>query len=98
MCGSIYRTTKPTRNLISTYERTILEIESSICVCQTMSIVIRIFERTVRNTIIEGSKAKTAEIAVMNSCQMIGEKEIEQGADFLEIMKKNLEALKSALE
>ena len=54
--------------------------------------------QSVANTVIEGSKAKTAEIAVMNSCQMIGEKEIKQGADYLEIMRKNLDALKSAIE
>ena len=54
--------------------------------------------QAVAKTVVEGSKGKDAEIAVMNSCQMIGEKEIEQGADYLEIMKKNLEALKLALQ
>ncbi len=54
--------------------------------------------QTVADTVIKNTKNKTAKTAVMNSCQSIGDREIKQGADYLEIMTKNLDAICSALD
>ena len=54
--------------------------------------------QSVANTVIESSKKNSVEIAVMDSCQSIGEQEIANGASYIEVMMENLEALKKALQ
>lgn len=55
-------------------------------------------KQSVANTVIQSTKSKNAKIEVMNSCQTIGQAEVSQGVDYLDIMEKNLDALKQALE
>ena len=54
--------------------------------------------QSVAETVVKTAKRHGTEIAVMNSCQMVGMDEIEAGADYIEIMTENLEVLKKALE
>jgi len=54
--------------------------------------------QSVAETVIESTTNKDAEIAVMNSFQTISVQDIEDGADYFDIMEENLEALKKALE
>ncbi len=54
--------------------------------------------QSVADTVIQNTEKKTAKIAIMNSCQSIGEYEIRQGASYLEIMTKNLDAFSEALK
>ena len=54
--------------------------------------------QTVSGTVIKCTKNQTAKTAVMNSCQSVGDREIKRGADYLEIMTKNLDALALALD
>ncbi|MBQ7097371.1 MAG: zinc ABC transporter substrate-binding protein [Clostridia bacterium] len=53
---------------------------------------------SVAKTIKENSNNSELDIVVMNSCQTIGNSEIEAGISYIEIMEENLEALKKALE
>lgn len=54
--------------------------------------------QSVAETVVKNTEKKTAKIAVMNSCQSIGEEEIRKGASYLEIMTKNLDAFEKALK
>ncbi len=54
--------------------------------------------QSVADTVIKNTEKKTAKIAIMNSCQSIGEYEIRQGASYMEIMTKNLDAFSEALK
>lgn len=60
-------------------------------------IVLENSNQSVADTVIKNTKKKTTKIAVMNSCQAIGEYEIGQGASYIEIMTKNLDAFSEAL-
>ena len=53
----------------------------------------------IARTVLEASKnSKGAEILTLNSMQSVTENQIEKGADYLSIMKSNLEILKQALK
>ncbi len=54
--------------------------------------------QSVAETVIKSTQNKDAEVAVMNSCQSMSTSDIEQGADYFDIMEENLDALKKALE
>ncbi|NLK45934.1 MAG: zinc ABC transporter substrate-binding protein [Treponema sp.] len=51
----------------------------------------------IAQSIIANTENKNAKILVLNSMQSITAKDIESGANYLDIMKKNLDALKTAL-
>ena len=50
------------------------------------------------NSIIENTKEKNQSVVTMDSMQSIGKDDIEEGATYLDVMEKNLQALKKALE
>ena len=53
----------------------------------------------IARTVLEASKnSKGAEILTLNSMQSVTEDQIKKGADYLSIMKSNLEILKQALK
>lgn len=54
-------------------------------------------QHKIAQTIAENCKDKNKEIVTLNSLQSVTAKEIEDGADYLSIMKENLEVLKKAL-
>ncbi len=53
---------------------------------------------SVAETVIKNTKRKDIKTAVMNSCQSIGQQEVQSGASYLKIMEANLESLKAALQ
>ena len=54
--------------------------------------------KKIANTVINESKNKNAQIISINSMQSITDKELENKTSYIDIMNKNLEALKKALE
>lgn len=62
--------------------------------------VITIENRThkIPETVIESTKEKSQTILTMNSLQSVTEKQITEGITYLEVMKSNLDVLKTALQ
>ncbi len=53
---------------------------------------------TVANTIKNNTKAKNQQILSLNSMQSVTSQDVESGANYLDLMKKNLDVLKEALK
>ena len=60
-------------------------------------IVIESGDAKFADSIIKSSKAGSADVLTLNSMQTVNKSDIENGADYLDIMKSNLEVLKTAL-
>lgn len=54
--------------------------------------------QSVAETVIADSTQKGAAVEVINSCQSVTARDIQSGASYLDIMRSNLNALKSALQ
>lgn len=54
-------------------------------------------DKKIAKTIIKNTKSKKQDVLTMDSMQSTTAKDVEGGADYLEIMKKNLDVLKKAL-
>lgn len=54
-------------------------------------------DRKIAETVISTSKNKTAQILTMDSMQSVTSDDVKNGADYLSIMEKNLETLKTAI-
>lgn len=55
-------------------------------------------DHRIAETIVENTKNKDQQILTMNSIQSVTAKDVEEGADYLEIMGNNLSVLKDALK
>lgn len=55
-------------------------------------------KHNIAETIIQNTETKDQKILVMNSLQGTTAKDVSEGADYLKIMEKNLEALTEALK
>ncbi|MBE6686813.1 MAG: zinc ABC transporter substrate-binding protein [Ruminococcaceae bacterium] len=60
-------------------------------------IVLEGSDKEIAETVIKGSRDKDQDIIVLNSLQSVTIVDIEKGADYIELMEKNLDALNDAL-
>ena len=54
-------------------------------------------DQRIAQTIVQSTAGGDQQILSMDSLQSVTAKDVEEGADYLEMMKKNLEVLKEAL-
>ena len=66
---------------------------------QSLSVVLAIdgSDQKIARTIADNTKTRDQKVRILDSMQSVSGREIEEGANYLSIMERNLEVLKEAL-
>ncbi len=78
--------------------KTILSLSEKLKELELPSLmVLETSDKTIANTVISQSGLDDVKLFTLNSCQLITKKQIEEGTTYIDIMKTNLDNIKTAL-